>query len=54
VGEEIDDATLTQVDNQLDELISPYQFDLSVRHKILNPALLDHIARVDKVIFSKV
>jgi predicted nucleotidyltransferase len=53
VGESIEDTVLTQIDNELDELLLPYQFDVSVRDKILDQALLDHISRVGKIIFSR-
>ena len=41
-----DKALLLQIENQLDELNTPYQFDLSLFHHITNPALIEHINRV--------
>ncbi len=41
-----DTALLLQIENQLDELNTPYQFDLSLFHHITNPALIEHINRV--------
>jgi len=41
-----DTALLLQIENQLDELNTPYQFDLSLFHHITNPGLIEHISRV--------
>jgi type I restriction enzyme R subunit len=41
-----DTALLLQIENQLDELNTPYQFDLSLFHHITNPSLIEHINRV--------
>lgn len=41
-----DTALLLQIENQLDDLNTPYQFDLSLFHHITNPALIEHISRV--------
>jgi predicted nucleotidyltransferase len=41
-----DTTLLLQIENQLDELNTPYQFDLSLFHHITNPALIEHISRV--------
>jgi predicted nucleotidyltransferase len=54
VGRSIEDAVLTQIDDELDGLLLPYQFDISVRNKIFDQSLLDHISRVGKVIFLRV
>lgn len=37
---------LLAIENQLDELLLPWMIDLSIRDRIDNPALLEHIARV--------
>lgn len=44
---------LGKVDEQLDDLLLPYTFDLSVYHQITSPELLDHMNRVGKLFFSK-
>lgn len=41
-----DTALLLQIENQLDELNTPYRFDVSLYHHITNPALIEHISRV--------
>lgn len=60
-GSDIDftiDGNLTfseqmRLENDLDDLLLPYKIDLSVKHKISNPDLLDHIQRVGKVFYQK-
>jgi len=42
-----------KVNEQLDDLLLPYTFDLSIYHQINNPDLLDHMNRVGKLFFSK-
>ncbi len=44
---------LNAISNQLDDLLLPYQFDLSIHGKIDSESLLDHINRVGIVIYSK-
>ena len=34
------------MESQIDELLLPWMVDLSLKDRIDNPALLDHIARV--------
>ena len=46
---ESDELTLTQllaIENEIDELLLPWKVDLSLRHQIDNPALLQHIQSV--------
>lgn len=42
-----------RLENELDDLLLPYKIDLSVKHKISNPDLLEHIQRVGKVFYQK-
>ena len=37
----------------LDDLMLPWRIDLSLLHQIDNPALLDHIARVGKPLWTR-
>ena len=37
----------------LDDLMLPWQIDLSILHQIDNPALLEHIARVGKPLWTR-
>jgi type I restriction enzyme, S subunit len=50
---DLDYNTLLKLDNQLDDLLLPYKIDLSVRHKINNPDLQEHIERVGNVFYEK-
>jgi predicted nucleotidyltransferase len=42
-----------RLENDLDNLLLPWKFDVSLYHKITNPDLQDHIKRVGKVIFKQ-
>ncbi|CAN5211404.1 nucleotidyltransferase domain-containing protein [soil metagenome] len=44
---------LNAVANKLDDLLLPYQFDLSIHSKIDSDSLLEHIERVGIVIYPK-
>lgn len=45
-GKDINLNLLSKIIHQLDDLLLPYQFDVSVYHQIQNPELLDHIEKV--------
>lgn len=45
-GEGLSLAQLLAMESQIDELLLPWMVDLSLKDRIDNPALLDHIARV--------
>lgn len=51
-----DSITLTEkfkIDQELDELMLPYQFDILLKHTITNMDLVEHIERVGQVIYKK-
>lgn len=52
-GKQLTLTILGKVDEQLDDLLLPYTFDLSIYHQINSPELLDHMNRVGKLFFSK-
>lgn len=52
-GENLTLFILGKVDEQLDDLLLPYTFDLSIYHQINSPELLDHMNRVGKLFFYK-
>lgn len=52
-GENLDLMTLNHISHQLDDLLLPYKFDLSIFHTINNNDILDHIERVGVVFYSK-
>lgn len=51
-GDGLNLSVLNQIRTQLDDLLLPYTFDLSIHDQIDNADLLDHIKRVGKVFFS--
>ena len=52
-GENLKLDIINKIDLELDDLLLPYTFDLSIFRHIDNPDLVDHINRVGKVIYSK-
>lgn len=52
-GETLSHAHLGQIESQLDDLMLPYSFDLSLFSQIDNPDLTEHIQRVGVVFYEK-
>ncbi len=52
-GERLTMQDIYQLHDQLDDLMTPYKFDLSIFNKINNPELLEHINRVGIKIYQK-
>jgi len=52
-GDNLDLKTLNRISNDLDDLLLPYLFDLSIYSQIKNAALLEHIERVGRVFYEK-
>ncbi|HAN17862.1 MAG: hypothetical protein A2X13_05630 [Bacteroidetes bacterium GWC2_33_15] len=52
-GENLNLIILNTIDLELDDLLLPYTFDLSVFKQISNPDLVSHIERVGKVFYKK-
>lgn len=52
-GKGINLRILNRIADQLDDLLLPYTFDLSIYDHIENPDLVDHIRRVGKVFYRK-
>ena len=52
-GTQLTITQLNQIENELDDLMLPYQFDVSLHHHIQHEALLQHIERVGKVIYMR-
>ncbi|MGI9191882.1 MAG: nucleotidyltransferase domain-containing protein [Chitinophagaceae bacterium] len=50
-GAQLTLTQLHQIENELDDLMLPYQFDVSLHHHIQHEALLQHIERVGQVIY---
>ncbi|MDL2319820.1 nucleotidyltransferase domain-containing protein [Alistipes sp. OttesenSCG-928-B03] len=52
-GADIPHTTFNKILWELDDLLLPYTFDLSIYSKITNPEFLDHIDRIGQVFYSK-
>jgi predicted nucleotidyltransferase len=48
VGEEMTLRELGKLEWEIDDLLLPYKFDISLFHQIGNPSLIEHIQRVGK------
>lgn len=53
IGNEINLSVLTEIVFELDDLMLPYKFDLTVYEDITNTALKEHIQRVGIVLYDK-
>lgn len=53
IGEELSRGDLNQVIRDVDDLLLPYQFDISLCHKLKNEALIEHIDRRGIVIYAR-
>ena len=53
VGEKLSLKELTKIMNDLDELLLPYEFDISLFHQISNQDLIEHIKRVGISLYKK-
>ena len=51
-GHTLDLSVQFQIEEDLEELMLPYQFDISILDNIHNPKLLDHIKRVGIVFYT--
>lgn len=52
-GPELNLNLLNKISLDLDDLLLPYTFDISLYHQIDNPDLIEHIERVKKCIYKK-
>ncbi|HBZ95674.1 MAG TPA: DNA polymerase subunit beta [Pseudomonas sp.] len=52
-GEGLSLQQLLAMESQIDELLLPWMVDLSLKDRIDNPALLDHIARVGVIFYER-
>ena len=53
VGDGLSERIRAQLDEELDDLLLPYELDLSVLDRITHAELLDHIRRVGVVFYEK-
>jgi len=52
-GEDIDFSTLQQIMDEIDNLLLPWLFDLSIYSKLDNKDILEHIDRVGISMYNK-
>ena len=52
-GHGLDQSVLGKIDEELDELLLPYEFDLSIKESLTHTDLLDHIQRVGVVFYER-
>lgn len=52
LGRELSLNDVLRLENDLDELLLPYLFDISILHHINQPDLQEHIARIGKVFYE--
>lgn len=53
IGADLDEKTLSRMDERFEELLLPYRFDLSIYDRIDHPELIDHIQRIGKIFYEK-
>lgn len=53
IGNNLNLKDLNRISLELDDLLLPYTFDISLFHQISNSELIDHINRVGVVVFEK-
>ena len=52
-GDRITHSLLTRLDNELDDLLLPYKFDVSFFADLTHPELIDHIHRVGVTFYER-
>ena len=53
IGKELNLTIVNTIETQIDDLLLPYLFDISVYHQISNPDLIDHIQRVGQIFYQR-
>jgi len=53
VGDELTLTIQQKIENELDDLLLPYKFDISIYHTISSNELVEHIERVGQLFFQK-
>jgi predicted nucleotidyltransferase len=52
VGQELDLQLLHKIELEIDDLLLPYSFDISIFHHLSSPDLIEHIDRVGVVFYE--
>ena len=53
IDDHLSSSDLLYIENAIDDLMLPYKFDLSLKRKLSNPDLIEHINRVGKIFYQK-
>ncbi|WP_456088464.1 nucleotidyltransferase domain-containing protein [Parabacteroides sp.] len=53
VGERLTRSELNRIVLDIDDLLLPYQFDVSIFHRLTNPDLIDHIGRKGIILYQR-
>lgn len=53
IGRNLNLTIQQKAENDLDDLMLPLRFDVSIYHHINNEALIEHIKRVGKLLYEK-
>lgn len=53
IGIKLNLSVQQKIESELDDLMLPYKFDISIYHQISNKELIEHIGRVGKFFFIK-
>src|SRR6056297_2834560 len=53
MGENLDLTLTNKIETEIDDLLLPYTFDISIYHQLNNSKLIDHIDRVGKIFYIK-
>jgi len=51
-GEELTHQVLYRILDEIDDLLLPYTFDVSLFHHISDPGVIDHIQRAGKIFYE--
>lgn len=52
-GEKLDSKILGKLDGELDDMLLPYEFDISIFSELTHQDLIEHIKRVGKVFYER-
>lgn len=52
-GSALNDDILTKINLEIDDLNTPYLFDISIFHRLNSPDLQDYIKRIGKIFYKK-
>jgi len=53
IGKELNLTIVNTIETQIDDLLLPYLFDISIYHQISNLDLIGHIQRVGQIFYQR-